>query len=419
MPGSTHSFDVLIVGAGPAGMAAAWSASSASRRVGVIDDNPAAGGQIWRGGDSGNPWFTRFSTCGAEILKGASVLGRLSSNTLLTSGGTIEFGKLILCTGARERFLPFPGWTLHGVMGAGGLQAMVKGGMPIEGKRVIVAGTGPLLLAVAAYLKSRGARVLLVAEQTSKAKLSTFGKALLREPGKLAQGIGLRARIMGTRVQSNSWPMRAEGAQGHLEFVTLHPGPRRIACDYLACGFGLVPNTELAALLECRIDTGAVAIGRCQQTTHPGIYAAGEITGVGGVDAALVEGQIAGYAATDNRPKAEALFKTRDRALRFRRAMETAFALRPELSALADPGTIVCRCEDVTLGQLQDQRSWRSAKLQTRCGMGACQGRVCGPAVAHLLGWPAESIRPPLFPTAAGNLARVDAIRANAEIALE
>ena len=415
-----RSFDVLIVGAGPAGMAAAWAASSRSLRIGVVDDNPAPGGQIWRGGERSNPWFARFSACGAAVLKGESVLGRFSSHTLLTSGGNaMEFGKLILCTGARERFLPFPGWTLPGVMGAGGLQSMVKGGMPIEGKRVIVAGTGPFLLAVAAYLKSRGARVLLVAEQTSFAQLHTFGKALLREPRKLAQGIGLRAKLLGTRLRSSSWPVQAEGAKG-LEFVTLHPGPRRLQCDYLACGFGLVPNTELAALLECRIDTGAVAIDRWQQTTQPGIYAAGEITGIGGVDASLIEGQIAGYAATDNRPKAEALFKERDRALRFRRAMETAFALRPELSTLADPGTIVCRCEDVTLGQLQDQRSWRSAKLQTRCGMGLCQGRVCGPAVAHLLGWPAESVRPPLFPTAAGNLARPEiAIEAAGGVALD
>jgi NADPH-dependent 2,4-dienoyl-CoA reductase/sulfur reductase-like enzyme len=395
-----RSFDVLVVGAGPAGMAAAWAASSPSRRVGVIDDNPGAGGQIWRGERSSH-WFTRFSTCGAELLNGKRVLARAGPQKLLTEAGEIEFAKLILCTGARERFLPFPGWTLPGVMGVGGLQAMAKGGMPVHGKRIVVAGTGPLLLAVAVYLKSNGARVLRVAEQAPFAKARGFAKALLREPGKLARGL----RLLAAPVRFSSWPLRAEGTE-KLESVTLHPGPRRIACDYLACGFGLVPNTELAALLECRIDTGVVAIDRWQQTTQPGIFAAGEITGIGGVDAALIEGQIAGYATTDNRTKAEKLFKARDRALRFRRAMETAFALRHELGALADADTIVCRCEGVTLGRLQDQRSWRSAKLQTRCGMGPCQGRVCGPAVAHLLGWPAESVRPPLFPTAAANLAR-------------
>ena len=241
-----RSFDVLVVGAGPAGMAAACSAAAVAQ-VGVIDDNPAAGGQIWRG-ERSSEWFTRFSSCGAELVKGTRVLGRLTSNSLLTDAGAIEFGKLILCTGARERFLPFPGWTLPGVMGAGGLQAMVKGGMPIEGKRVVVAGSGPLLLAVAAYVKSRGARVIWVAEQSSRAKLRAFAKALLREPAKLVQGAGLIAKLLGTPVRTGSWPIRAEGA-GKLERVTVHPGARRIECDYLACGFGLLPNNELASLL--------------------------------------------------------------------------------------------------------------------------------------------------------------------------
>ena len=395
-----RSFDVLVVGAGPAGMAAACVVSSASKRVGVIDDNPGAGGQIWRG-ERRSPWFARFSTCGAELLPGTRVLGRAGTHRLFTDADEIEFGKLILCTGARERFLPFPGWTLPGVMGAGGLQAMVKGGLPMEGKRVVVAGSGPLLLAVAAYLRSRRARVVRVAEQTPLRKLRVFSKALLRQPGKALQAL----RLYNTHFRSSSWVLRAEGAE-KLEAVTLHPGSHRIACDYLACGFGLVPNTELAALLECRIDTNAVAIDRWQQTTQPDIYAAGEVTGIGGVDEALIEGQIAGYAATGNRTQAEKLFGARDRALRFRRAMEAAFGLRHELGELAEPGTVVCRCEGVTYGQLQEQRSWRSAKLQTRCGMGPCQGRVCGPAVAHLLGWPMESVRAPLFPTAAANLAR-------------
>ncbi len=401
---ASKTCDVLVVGAGPAGMSAAWAAREQSGRsvVMVLDDNPAAGGQIWRGESSG-VWFDRFRSSGAELLSGTRLLARLGPRRLLTEAGEIGFEQLILATGARERFLPFPGWTLPGVMGAGGLQAMAKGGMPVEGKRVVVAGTGPLLLAVAAYLKQHGARVLHIAEQTPFRQLRLFGRALLGEPSKLAQGAGFGWALAGTPFRTSSWPVRADGA-GKLESVTLNSG-RRLECDYLACGFGLVPNTELAALFDCRIDSGA-AIDRWQQTSQPHIYAAGEVTGIGGVDAALIEGQIAGYAATGQRAKAETLFAARDRALRFRRAMETVFALRPELSQLAGDDTIVCRCEDVTLGRLREQRSWRSAKLQTRCGMGPCQGRVCGPAVEHLLGWPAGSIRPPLFPTAASNLAR-------------
>ena len=398
--------DVLVVGAGPAGMAAACAAreqQSSRSVVAVLDDNPAAGGQIWRGESSG-VWFDRLRSSGAELVSGTRLLARLGPQRLLTEAGEIGFKQLILATGARERFLPFPGWTLPGVMGAGGLQAMAKGGMPIEGKRVVVAGTGPLLLAVAAYLKQHGAQVLHIAEQTPFRKLRLFGRALLGEPSKMAQGAGLGWRLAGTPFRTSSWPVRVDGA-GKLESVTLNSG-RRLECDYLACGFGLVPNTELAALCACRIDSGAVAIDRWQQTSQPNIYAAGEVTGIGGVDAALIEGQIAGYATTGQRAQAEALFPARDRALRFRRVMETTFTLRPELSQLAAADTIVCRCEDVTLGSLREQRSWRSAKLQTRCGMGPCQGRVCGPAVEHLLGWPAESVRPPLFPTSASNLAR-------------
>ena len=390
--------DVLVVGAGPAGMAAAWAASRSAMRVMVIDDNPAPGGQIWRGERR------VLEAGGAEFLGRTCVVAQPGPHCLLTDRGEIEFSRLILCTGARERFLPFPGWTLPGVMGAGGLQAMVKGGLPIEGKRVVVAGTGPLLLAVAACLKRRGARVARVAEQAPLAKLRGFGRALWREPAKLWQGAGLGLRLLGA-YRYGTWPVRADGV-AKLESVTLRPGGR-IECDYLACGFGLVPNTELAALLGCRVDSGGVAIDRWQQTSQAGIHAAGEITGIGGVDEALIEGRIAGFAATDQRSQAEALFPARDRALRFRRAMELAFALRPELSELAEASTIVCRCENVTLGQLREQRSWRSAKLQTRCGMGACQGRVCGPAVAHLLGWPAESVRPPLFPVPAERLAHV------------
>jgi D-hydroxyproline dehydrogenase subunit alpha len=273
---------------------------------------------------------------------------------------------------------------------------------------LVLSGTGPLLLAVAASLRARGAQVVRIAEQTPGARLRQFAKALLREPSKLAQGLLLKAKLLGTPYRTGSWPLRAEGASGQLESVVLHPGEQRIPCHYLGVGFGLVPNTELASLLECRIDSGAVAIDRWQQTSQHGIFAAGEITGIGGVDAALIEGQIAAFAATGERAQAEALFKPRDCALRFRRALEAAFALRPELSSLATPETLVCRCEEVTLARLQEQRSWRSAKLQTRCGMGACQGRICGPAVAHLLGWPPDSVRPPLFPVTAADLAGRD-----------
>ena len=164
---------VLVIGAGPAGLAAAYRAAENGLRVAVLDDNPAAGGQIWRGGEEkvesreAQAWFDRIRSVDIQLINGARVFQQPRARTLLAETRTgvceLNYEKLILATGARERFLPFPGWTLPNVMGAGGLQALVKTGLTIEGKRVVVAGSGPLLLAVAAYLRAHGAEVLLIA----------------------------------------------------------------------------------------------------------------------------------------------------------------------------------------------------------------------------------------------------------------
>jgi len=203
----------------------------------------------------------------------------------------------------------------------------------------------------------------------------------------------------------------AEGARG-LEAVVLRSGNEtwREPCDYLACGFGLVPNLELALLMGCDVRDGFVAVDQFQQTSVAGVYCAGEPTGIGGVDAALVEGQIAGCAAAGEIHRARALFTARRRAVRFRTALDRAFAPRDELKTLPTPETVVCRCEDVPLGLVRTESSWRSAKLHTRCGMGPCQGRVCGPALEFLLGWRPDSVRPPIFPARLDHLAESDAV---------
>jgi hypothetical protein len=183
--------------------------------------------------------------------------------------------------------------------------------------------------------------------------------------------------------------------------VTLRRGARTWSerCDYLACAFGLVPNLELPMLLGCGAD-----VDDLQQTRTPGIYAAGEVTGIGGLDLSQVEGEIAGYAAAGKPDRARPLFARRARHRRFAAALERAFALREELKALPAPDTFLCRCEDVTLDRVRRYSNWREAKLQTRCGMGPCQGRVCGPAAEFLLGWKHESVRPPAFPARIGTL---------------
>jgi NADPH-dependent 2,4-dienoyl-CoA reductase/sulfur reductase-like enzyme len=201
--------------------------------------------------------------------------------------------------------------------------------------------------------------------------------------------------------------------EDHLEAVVLNDKGRlvKLETDYLACGFHLVPNCELASLLGCTLDCGFVLVDRFQQTSVKEIYSAGETTGVGGVEAALVEGEIAGLAAAGAHEKASALMKRRDATRRFTLLLDRTYALNPELRRLPAPETIVCRCEDVTMESIQAHASWRAAKLQSRVGMGACQGRICGGACEFLFGWGMESVRPPIQPTAVGNL-----IGAQAEI---
>jgi NADPH-dependent 2,4-dienoyl-CoA reductase/sulfur reductase-like enzyme len=185
----------------------------------------------------------------------------------------LSYRKLIVATGARELFLPFPGWTLPNVMGAGGLQALVKSGLPIAGTRVLVAGSGPLLLAVAAYLRQHGAEIPMICEQASRSSLARFGVALLRQPGKIRQGLALRKQLTGIPFVPDSWPVEARGHKALEDLVIAQSSSKRtrtVSCDYLACGFHLVPNTELAELLGCRIRDGLVQVDDLQQTSAPG-----------------------------------------------------------------------------------------------------------------------------------------------------
>jgi len=379
-------FEIIIVGAGPAGIAAAKAASKTGASVLVIDDNHSAGGQIWRGSDIELP---------CEFLAGARVIDGDASRRQITveKSGVfkLSYKKLILCTGARELFLPFPGWTLPNVFGVGGLQALAKSGLSVQGKRIVVAGSGPLLLAVAAYLQDHGAVVPVIAEQASWTSLARFGLSLLRHPAKIKQALALKRSV---RYVPNSWVTKASGIE-KLETVTFQDG-REEQCDYLAIAYGFVPNTELAQLMGCRLNGAFVAVDEQQQTSVPGVYCAGEPTGLGGVDESLLEGEIAVIGNRD-----------RSKTTHFSQALNNAFTLRPELKKLAASDTIVCRCEDVTLGRLQEARSWREAKLHFRCGMGPCQGRICGPIVEHCFGWTPESVRPPIFSTKLENLIAV------------
>ncbi|AMZ70181.1 MULTISPECIES: NAD(P)/FAD-dependent oxidoreductase [Pseudomonas] len=398
--------DLLIIGAGPAGMAAALAAASSGARIVLLDDNPLPGGQIWRDGPQANLHSAarrlreQLQTCAnVRCHAGTRVIACAADKTLLVEdaerGWQISYERLILCTGARERLLPFPGWTLPGVTGAGGLQALIKGGLPVRGERLVIAGSGPLLLASAATAKHQGAQVLRIAEQARRGAVAGFAAQLPRWPGKFFQSFSLFDR----HYRTDTHVVEALGRE-RLEGVRLYQQGKTIelACDRLACGFGLIPNTQLGQALGCAVEDQALAVDAWQATTRHEHYAAGECTGFGGSELALVEGAIAGHAAVGNSAAAQQLWPRRARWQSFAGALNQAFVLDPRLKALARSDTLVCRCEDVPYGELVGHENWREAKLASRCGMGACQGRVCGAALEHLFGWTPPAPRPPFSP---------------------
>ncbi|GGA33891.1 FAD-dependent oxidoreductase [Dyella nitratireducens] len=411
-------YDIVIVGAGPAGLAAAEAALAQGARVAWLDAQSAAGGQVWRK-DIRYGWPRQAARVITEVVNHphatwmpqTQVIAAEQNALLLQNereGWRITYGSLILATGARELLLPFPGWTLPGITGAGGLQALVKQGWPLDGRRVVIAGSGPLLLAAAVTAKRHGAHVLGIYEQASDAAVHGFARKLWRWPGKALQAAVLRSQLAGIPYHCGSIVTRALGehALERIEIDGPH-GTQRIECDQLAIGYGLVPNVELAQMLGCAMkQEGAhpcVDVDTSQRTSVTNIYAAGELCGIGGRDCAWLEGRIAGLVAAGADIDASLLRQQRH-ARTFAAALREHFKLDPYIHDLAQPDTLICRCEDVPLQALKDYDDARSAKLATRCGMGACQGRICGTALAELGLFPRSGQRPPLFPARLASL---------------
>ena len=322
---------------------------------------------------------------------------------------------VVVATGAYDLQLPVPGWTLPGVMAAGAAQSLLKGSAVPPGRRVVVAGTGPFLLPVAAGLAQAGARVVAVAEAGQPLDYLRHPAGLAASWRKLPEAGGYLARLARRRVPLlRRHAVIAAHGDGRLESVTLArldqawrpvPGTERtLAADVLAAGYGFVPQVELLGEAGARLADGpqvapgalAVAVaGPDQQTSVPGLFAAGETTGVGGSDLARAEGEIAGraaarYAGRAVAPPPRAVVRERTALRRFAAVMQAVHAVRPGWGGWPGDDTVVCRCEEVTLGRLRAAAALgaddaRSIKLLARPGMGWCQGRICGPPVAALL----------------------------------
>ncbi|MFC9293479.1 FAD-dependent oxidoreductase [Streptomyces sp. NPDC057011] len=457
-PAAGDPVDLAVIGAGPAGLAAAVSAAGLGLRVTLLDAGSQPGGQFYRRPapalgaarpEALHHGWAAFATREAA-LRAHERAGRITYLplhhvwTVVPDGdhwtlhavagpdehaATVRATRILLATGAYERQLPFPGWTLPGVVGAGGAQAMLKGGLVLPGRRIVVAGSGPLLLAVAGSLAAAGATVPAVVEAASYTAYSRSATTLLRNPAKLAEAaLHGSALLRGAiRLLARSAVVEAHGTD-RVEAVTVArldrdwrplPGTaRRIPCDALAVGHGLVPQLELATGLGCATlggpdGTVALDLDAGQRTSVPGILAAGETGGIGGAELAVTEGEIAAHTAA-GRPVPAALARRRARLRAFAAAMAAAHRPGSGWTGWLRDDSVVCRCEEVPAGRIREAaedlgaRDARTVKLLTRAGMGWCQGRMCGPAVAALAGGvPAPDRRPLSCPVPLRHLAQL------------
>ncbi|KUO15657.1 FAD/NAD(P)-dependent oxidoreductase [Streptomyces dysideae] len=453
---------LAVLGAGPAGLAATAAAASHGVRVTLLDAATRAGGQFyrqpaaelrarrpqalhhqWRTWERLRDGLRAYVTVGAvRHLTDHHVWcverrpsGGLTVHALLgpEQEDPVEMraDAVVLATGGYEKVLPFPGWTLPGVVTAGGAQAMLKGTLALSGRTAVVAGTGPLLLPVATGLAAAGVEVPALVESADPKAFVHRTRALAAQPGKVAEGARYAAQLLRHRVRllARHTVVEAHGTD-RVEAVTVaaldadgrvRPGTsRRIPCDTLAVGHGMLPHTDLAETLGCRLDGTDVHVDDEQRTDVPGVWAAGETTGIGGAALSLAEGHIAGRSAaarlhgTEPDPRAwAAAAKSRTRLREFFAALGTVYAPPAHWTEQITDDTVVCRCEEVTGGTVREAVAElgagdvRTVKLLTRAGMGWCQGRVCGPAVAGLTGCGlTPSRRPFARPVPLGVLAR-------------
>ena len=429
----TETCHVVICGGGPAGLAAAAVLERAGLKVRLLDENPRPGGQLLRrrtpdrvasGLDRarrrGLRLFTRGPDRAFQADAACRVVGIFADREILAvdaNEGMIRLRPraVLLATGARERYLPFAGWTLPGVMGAGAAQILVKAHGVLPARRLVAAGAGPLLYAAAADTAAAGGRVCALLDRAGWKDQWALALALSRQPAKMLQGVGCLARLYlsGCRVRRGWRVMAAEG-RGRLERVLAascegagRSSGRLVAlpADGLAVGWGLVPNLELAMQAGCELAYAphrggwVVAADQDLQTSVPGIFAAGEATGIGGGAKALVEGELAAlgllaYLGRDPGRRAadrlRDLRRQRRRELALGRALAAVTRISPQDLAGVPDDTVVCRCEDVTLGEIRravfaGSDSPAALKSALRIGMGICQGRTCGPVVLDLL----------------------------------
>ena len=425
---TSASFDVAVIGGGPAGLAAAAAAARSGARVALVDMGMRPGGQYWMretphlrahaGPQSraGVAMTDAVQVLGVTIYSQAEVWAVFPGFKICATqpSGALDIAAkaLVIAAGAHDRVLPFPGWTLPGVMTPGAGQRLVKLGATPPGDRIMLAGSGPFLLAVADTLRilDRAPVMLVEAQRPTRAVV----RHLARFPGRWADSLRLLKTLGHVRARRFGWVVTEALGQDHVEAVRIAPigvdGRIESAkseivpdIDCLLIGWGFQPSIELTALLGCRHAYDRAAGGwHCVvdrdsgQTSVPRVYVAGEITGIAGAVPAQLSGEIAGLSAAaalgfdTASTHHQAITMKRRRAQAFADGLNRLFQPPADLASLMrDDDLVVCRCEEVTRGAIIQALSAgtarvQGAKLWSRAGMGHCQGRVCGWAVAEI-----------------------------------
>jgi NADPH-dependent 2,4-dienoyl-CoA reductase/sulfur reductase-like enzyme len=421
----------VIVGAGPAGIRAAQALVAAGLRPTVLDEAQRAGGQIYR---QPPPGFNRSGRdlYGFEHRKAAHLHGTMRALLpaidyrpgslvwncedgildVLRDGKneTVNYTHLILATGATDRVLPFPGWTLPGVYTLGGAQVALKYQGCGVGRRVAFMGTGPLLYLVAYQYAQAGAEVAAVLDTSNTTDRLAALPGLMRAPGLAAKGLYTMGwlRLHGIPLYSGVRPDHVIGYD-RVSGVVCRQGEGtdgkqlRIACDALAYGLGLRAETQLAAVAGCRFNyherdrAWLPERDEAGRASVAGVYLAGDGAGIAGADAAELAGERAALALLEDvgmrvdTARATVLQRKLERQEQVRNTLERAFPFPADWAAALDDDVVLCRCEEITVGTLRASAEVDGAceinriKALTRVGMGRCQGRMCGAAAAEVL----------------------------------
>ncbi|MFD4637195.1 FAD-dependent oxidoreductase [Lentzea sp. NPDC058436] len=427
---------VVVVGAGPAGMAAARTAADAGAEVVMVDSEPEAGGQYLRGRVRfAHPGVThlrdtevwmvegnRLHLRGPSVGEGEAREGEANAAACavpaptapptfaaaaapapaapatpsanetdrLVSSRLLAFDSLVIATGAYDRPLPFPGWDGPGVITAGAAQALAKQGVTLA-ERVIVTGTGPFLLPVATALQDLGATLVGVYEANSPTRWLREAKAIAANRHKIRELAAYRTVL--PRLQTRTAVIAKHGDRVTVAKLDSQWRPvshRTEHADLVCVGYGFLPRTDLVP--DASRTDGFYDVDDHQRTSIANVYAAGEVTGIGGADLAEAEGVVAGAAAAHHTPPAKALESVR-RGRLFGQALARAHAVQPGWKSWLQPDTTVCRCEEVRLEDLNDSKTMRELKLTSRVAMGRCQGRICARNASELTGVPFDGQR--------------------------